>query len=607
MCAIAGVFCQNEKISSEDLKSAVSRMNESQARRGPDDQGILESKPVILANRRLSIIDLSLAGHQPMNFKTRWGKDLWLTFNGEIYNFEALRTALKNKGYLFDTKTDTEVILALYAEYGETSFSMLRGMFAFALWDSDKGRLFLVKDRYGIKPLYYFADNDKIVFASTVKALSQSGLVPQVKESKALISFLLFGSVPIPFTTIKGVYGLPAGHYLIVTLDKPAQIVKYYDALEQFCLKSKDVLYDGIIKNIKDKLEDALNLHLISDAPLGIFLSGGLDSSVIAALAAHLRDKPITTISIDFKEKKFSEKKYQDLVSQQIKSEHKTIQVTSQDFLGSFSEVLEAMDQPTIDGVNTFFVSQAAKKAGLKVVLSGLGGDEIFFGYPSFGRAAGLRRMQHNPTLLKSFLPFLSLLGDRYSKLAYLKQQDFLSFYLAIRGLYSPRETAKILNANLSEVDAALQEILASQLLGDNERLNQLDPADLLSYLEIKFYLQNQLLKDTDFMSMYHSIEVRVPFLDHPLVEYLSSLNPGLKLGKNINKPLLVEAAKDFLPRDILSRKKMGFTFPFAEWLKKATPDLISSANIPEDLFRRFHSGRLHWSRFWALYILAKQ
>lgn len=606
MCAIAGVYSQSEKISKEDLQSAVLRMNEVQVRRGPDDEGLINNPPVILGNRRLSIIDLSAAGHQPMNFKTRWGKDLWLTFNGEIYNFRALKAALKNKGYMFETETDTEVILALYAEYGETSFSMLRGMFAFALWDSDKGKLFLVKDRYGVKPLYYFRDQDKVVFASTVKAIAQSGLVPQEKEIKALVGFLLFGSVPTPFTTLKGVYSLPSGNYLVVSSDKPIQLVKYYDALSPFIEKSNDVLYDEMVKKIKDKLEEAVGLHLISDAPLGVFLSGGLDSSAIAVLAASLRDTPITTLSIDFREKKLSRGKYQDLISQKIKSDHKTIQITSQDFFASFNKVFEAMDQPTVDGVNAFFIAEAAKKAGLKTVLSGLGADEIFFGYPTFGRASTLRRMQRNRGLSGLFLPFISLWGDRYSKLGYLKQPDALSFYLAIRGLYVPHETAKILDANLSEVNAVLQEILTGQLFSDSDRLNQLSPANLLSYLEIKFYLQSRILKDTDFMSMYNSVEVRVPFLDHLLVEYLSGLDSGLKISKNINKPLLVEAVKDLVPREILSRRKTGFTFPFADWLKKAPADLISSPAVHKDLSRKFHAGGLHWSRFWASAVLSR-
>ena len=317
-------------------------------------------------------MDLSKAGHQPM----KYGK-LSITFNGEIYNFLELKKDLEKKGYKFKTKTDTEMILALYSEYGEKSFSMLRGMFAFGLWDDKNKKLFLVKDRYGIKPLYYFSDTEKLVFASTVKAITGSGLIPVVKNPKAYIGFLLFGSVPLPMTTIKDVFAIPAGNYLVREADGRQKLVQYYDSLEFFHNKN-NISFGKAAENVKQLLDKSINYHLISDAPLGVFLSGGLDSSVVAALAAQSRKNPITTLSIIFDEPEFSEQKYQRLVAQKIKSNHREIKITKQDFFNSFDEIFEAMDQPTIDGVNTFFIAKAAKEAGLKAVLSGLGSDEIF-------------------------------------------------------------------------------------------------------------------------------------------------------------------------------------------------------------------------------------
>jgi asparagine synthase (glutamine-hydrolysing) len=342
-----------------------------------------------------------------------------------------------------------------------------------------------------------------------------------------------------------------------------------------------------------------------------------VDSSALAAIARHSLGEgglPLSTLSIIFDEPEFSEEYYSDLVAERINSDHQKIKITKQNFYDSFDEIFEAMDQPTIDGVNTFFIAKAAKQAGLKTVLSGLGSDEIFLGYPHFHRAELLRKIQQMP--LKPVFQFFSssvvksLLGDRYSKLSYFLKDDALSFYLGIRGLFSPKETAKILDADLSEVNKFLNEVLITQL--PNYPITQLPPVNLLSYLELKFYLQNQLLKDTDFMSMYHSVEVRVPFLDHPLVEYLSGLPPELKFNirksdlpnidanlrrsdfLKLNKPLLVSAIADLLPQEILFRKKMGFTFPFEKWLRESLP--ITNYQLP--------ITKSHWSRFWANIVL---
>ena len=580
MCGIAGVYFK-QKNKKSGLENIISKMVQQQINRGPDDSGIFvdAKNNIAFGHNRLSIIDLSKAGKQPMKFG-----DLWITFNGEIYNFLELKKDLEKKGCKFKTKTDTEVILALYAQYGKKSFGMLRGMFAFGLWDGDKRKLFLVKDRHGIKPLYYYADSEQIIFASSVKTLAQSGFFPIHKNADAFIGFLLFGSVPLPITTIKNVLAVPAGHYLEISGDYRGKLVKYYDPLDAFTRKSSDN-FEIAVDKINSLLNESIKLHLISDAPLGVFLSGGLDSSAISALAAKNREKPITTLSIIFDESEFSEQKYQKLVAQKIKSDHREIKITKNDFLYSFDEIFKAMDQPTIDGVNTYFIAKAAKEAGLKTVLSGLGADEIFCGYPSFRKAKLLRNIQNLPLFLKKPLALSSCFGNRYAKLSYFRNNDILNFYLGIRGLFNPQETAKILDVDLSEVNKFISELNNS--ITDN-LITKLHPVDLLSYLELKFYLQNQLLKDTDFMSMCHSIEVRVPFLDHKLVEYMSSLTPEIKLKNKINKSLLVESVRDLLPEEIFSRQKMGFTFPFEKWLKEIKP----------------FSG--YWSRFWAKEVLNK-
>ena len=385
--------------------------------------------------------------------------------------------------------------------------------------------------------------------------------------------------------------------------------------------------------------------------PLGVFLSGGLDSSAIAALAANVRtsdvhnidgnnfgtsDVPrLITLSIIFDEPEFSEEYYSDLVAKKIDSDHRKIKITKQDFYDSFNDIFEAMDQPTIDGVNTFFIAKAAKQAGLKTVLSGLGSDEIFCGYPGFRRAELLRKIQQMPKFIKLPLfnyPITQLLNyltknDRYSKLSYFTNNDILSFYLGIRGLFAPQEAAKILDIDEKEVNdfiinmgkSDLPRGSTSQILTANSQEvepRQINPVNLLSYLELKFYLQNQLLKDTDFMSMHHSVEVRVPFLDYPLVEYLSSLPPEVKLnmGKSdfpkLNKSLLVAAVHDLLPPEILTRKKMGFTFPFQRWFKELSK-IPNSPSSEAELLRRtgkfqIPHSKSHWSRFWAKVVLER-
>ena len=607
MCGISGVLLCGPS-DKEKIKNGLRKMSGLQTRRGPDDYGFEDLGPVMFGHRRLSIIDLSKAGHQPMEYN-----GTWITYNGEIYNFLELKKELVAKGYKFKTKTDTEVILALYKEYGAESFSRLRGMFAFGLWDSHAQKLFLVRDRFGIKPLYYYTGIDKLVFASTVQALEKSGLVPVEQNSDAFIGFLLFGSVPLPMTTLKNVKAIPAGHYLTISNNGKQELVRYYDQLAAFQEK-QDIGFDDAVAEVRKRLYESVRCHLISDAPLGVFLSGGLDSSAIAAISAEaMSNQRLKTLSIDFEEQEFSERRYQDMVAKKIGSDHQRVMVRKQDFFNSLTDIFDAMDQPTVDGVNTYFIAKVAKKVGLKTVLSGLGGDEIFLGYQSFRRAEILRRLQKLPTILKSPLYFTHLLGTRYEKLKYLTKNDLLHFYLGIRGMFTPNQIAGILDVGVHEVQSFIHKLseLETYKFTDTQTLS---PANLLSYMELTYYLKNQLLKDTDFMSMRHSVEVRVPFLDHKLVEYVASLpveikmNPHksakISINQRLNKPLLVEAVRDKLPAEIFNRPKMGFTFPFAEWLRSAPDDLVGSNN--RTLFQKFKSGKLHWSQFWASIVLSR-
>lgn len=573
MCGISGIFSGN---SGERFRDAVSRMNESQSLRGPDDSGILVSGSAVLGHRRLSIIDLSPAGHQPM----RRG-NLVITFNGEIYNFRDLKKELEAEGLRFISNSDTEVILALFEKEGVRAFSRFRGMFAFALFDERENALYLVRDRFGIKPLYYAKTGDGLVFASTVRAIEKSGVGEFPEDERAKILFPMFGSVPLPRTTRRGISAVPDGCFL-KSKNGEEKLERYYSSLPLFSGRSDDS--PEHLSATGEILRDSVSAHLISDAPLGVFLSGGLDSSAVAALVAASREKHVTTLSLTFDEAEFSEEKYQALVAKKIGSEHIDVRIRKEDFLGSLEDAMTAMDQPTVDGINTYAISKAARGAGLTVVLSGLGADELFCGYKNFHRASLARSLSNIPGSR-----YFSLLGGKYGKFSFLRPGSVLGFYLLLRGIFTPAEAAKLAKTDESEAFKVLSELEEELFGSERKTLLQMQPVQLFSYLETKLYMQNQLLKDSDFMAMRHSIEIRVPFVDCVVVSHAARISPKQKIQGKYNKQILVNAVKDKIPSEVYERKKMGFTFPFERWLRE-TPE-----------FKSIRSG--HWSKTWALHI----
>lgn len=594
MCGIAGIISRDATKHNKAFDAIV----DSMAMRGPDDRGVWNNAKgaVLFGHRRLSIIDLSADGHQPMEYE-----NFHITFNGEIYNFEELKKELQKKGHAFHTKSDTEVILVAYKEWGTNAFLKLRGMFAFALYDGNKDEVILVRDRFGIKPIYYYESKDELVFASTVGALKGSGLVPTDEDERWRAAFMLFGYLPYPITTLKHVRPLDAGSYLIRRSDNTSSTSYYFNPIDLFERK-KEFTKDEAAKETRKILEESVKLHLISDAPIGVFLSGGLDSSVLSALASRALPKPVNTLSIDFKEAKFSERKYREELVRNIRSKHKEVVVSADDFFKEFKNIFDVMDQPSIDGVNTYFVSLAAKNEGLTVVLSGLGSDEQFFGYNHFKRARLLLRLFKIPRALRVPLSLFSRLRERFARLEYVGFDGLLPTYLMTRGLFSPSWVMRILRMNRKEINALLEAIAEENGL-DDSRFGALTPEDIFSLLELKFYLKSQLLKDSDFMSMSHSIEVRVPFLDNELVALLASIKPQLKFGA-VNKELLVRATEDIIPRVVWDRTKMGFTFPFEGWLRNLPKDMISDKN--RAMFEQFRAGAIHWSRIWSSLILNK-
>ena len=646
MCGIAGIFRLSGRSTVEDA-AAVLRMMDAQFHRGPDDWGILVPRSLatdiglpsllqaggrehlrsypdagadsgaILGTRRLSILDLSEQGRMPMGSGD--GR-LWITHNGEIYNYRELRAELEGHGEPFHSATDTEAILRGYADWDETVVARLRGMFAFALFEAaPRPRLLLARDHFGIKPLYYHQDRERLVFASEVRALLRSGMVPDEAEPEALMRFLQLGSVPVPKTTVRDVAALPAAHYL--TMDGQGATLRRYWDLSAYSWRRSDpaaaVSPGEAAATTRALLEESTRLHLVSDVPLGVFLSGGIDSSGLVALASQFRGAPVSTLSIAFDESAYSEAPYARLVAERYGTAHREVVLRARDLFESMPRIFTAMDEPTVDGVNTYFVSEAAKRAGLTVVLSGTGGDELFFGYGHFGRSAALDRLrrllgavpvQVRRGLIKAARRGGAALGrPGLDRLQYLEQPSLDNAYLLVRGVFSPRQIQDLLGIGQAEFEAwgpalpPVDDVRTGGTLGAFERL------------EFTHYLQNQLLKDADVMSMTHSIETRVPYLDHRLVEYVMGLPPALKLDRDRPKPLLLDALGDSLPREVWDRPKMGFTFPFELWMRQRADELktLSVDQIPlerkavEGIWREFRAGRLHWSRAWVLVVLA--
>lgn len=577
------------------------QMTDALHHRGPDDSGVYinDDKSVALGHRRLSILDLTSHGHQPMSTED---ERIWVIYNGEIYNFREMRSELQQLGHIFNSDSDTEVILKAYREWGENSFEKLNGMFAFSIYDKQKNLLFLARDHAGIKPLYYSFTGKSLIFSSEIKALKVFDKNWEEFEDWK-IYFLIFGHIPEPVTTLKNVFMLPKSSFLKIDVETGKyEIAKYTEI--SFTDKIKDE--QEAIELVRTSFTKAVERHLISDAPIGVFLSGGIDSSLIALLANKFLGKNLRTLSVVFNEKEYSEENYQNIVLQKIKSRHNSYLVTEKDFIENLDDIFSAMDQPTIDGVNTYFIAKCAKEEGLKAVLSGLGGDELFGGYASFSRINKIMALRHATGRMKNVFKLCEYLpNDRLKKLAYLSISGPLSYYLILRGLFSPAAVSAILDCSESAVYSALERI-------DFNVKEGIGKLNLVSHMETDLYMKNQLLKDSDVMGMTHSVEIRVPFLDKQFMEDTFSISEKVKFNKGKLKYLLVKAFEDILPDEIVRRSKQGFTFPFDSWIKnqggKLLDETISSQTINrkhvERLWGKFQDGKLHWSRIWSCIVV---
>lgn len=627
MCGINGILGLKD---SALAKGKVQAMNIAMKHRGPDDEGLFVNEEIVLGHRRLSIIDLSAAGHQPMS---SYDGRFQIVYNGELYNFKELKFELtrvisgsNQQAYFFQTNTDTEVIISAYARWGKECVNYFNGMYAFAIWDNLKKELFIARDRLGIKPLYYFYTNNILAFSSEIRSLLASELIPRKLDENSLVDYLRYQTVHAPHTIVKGVKMLMPGHYMKSNNDK-ITIHSYWDLKKNISHASDGRSYLEVCKDVNELLTKAVERRLIADVPFGAFLSGGIDSSAIVGLMSKVSAEKVKTFSVTFDESEFSESKYAQLIAKKFNTDHHEIKLSPEDFLTELPNALKAMDHPGGDGPNTYIVSKATKEAGITMALSGLGGDELFAGYDVFKRSLELNKK----VWLNAVPQFMRGVGGSVltkakpgvasEKIAEFLKQDsinFKSFYPLSRQVLMDKDIATILKkkeltANrVSEIIAINTDVTLSGVEGRQSSI-----ISQVSIAEISTYMQNVLLGDADQMSMAHALEVRVPFIDYTLVEYVLGV-PDKYKSTSSPKKLLVDSLGDLLPSEIVNRPKMGFTFPWKEWIKSEMKIFCEQKMVSLSKREFFNeqevmklwkdflndNPKITWSRIWYLVVL---
>ena len=579
MCGISGVI-------GDVNEPAISRMIKAQIHRGPDGSGIWSDKDCLatFGHCRLSIIGVSESGRQPMSYGE--GR-LWITYNGELFNYKDLKQLLKRKGHHFSTESDTEVILASYMQWGPNCVKRFRGMFAFALADKNPPNgwpnFVIVRDRFGIKPLVYFQKDSQFWFASEIKGLlSGINLNPTISK-EGLLDYLAVGSISQPRTILEKIKFLAPGHWLEFRKSN-IRSVKYWDIHENTKnLRNdlKNISYLEAKQELSKFLRDAARHNLASDVPVGSFLSGGLDSTIVSGLINDESKYTIKTFTIGFKnkDKVYDEREYASLAANHLGCIHKEI-VLSSDYISSiFPQIISDIDQPSIDGTNTWVVSKSTSEF-LKVAVSGLGGDELFGGYAHFDllNSKVLSKFLRRPFYHNFFEKVHSIRPNRFSGSILFKIASKAERLAMLRRLIGNYELNDVLSTNFSKS-------LKEQIINNQKRFLKIDADHMqqTSYAEINGYLLSTLLRDSDVMSMAHGLEVRPLLLDHPLAEFIYSLPAKLKMGINRNKKIFVESCNKLVPNELKNRNKMGFELPFVDWmgkdLKPVFLDLINSQN----------------------------
>lgn len=613
MCGINGVYQFNGlKIK----KEIIQKMNDTIIHRGPDAEGVYIDDYIMLGHRRLSIIDVNSASNQPMfGVKNKYT----IVFNGEIYNYKTLKSLLNE--YHFKTNSDTEVVIAAYQKWGKLCVNHLDGMFAFAIWDKENKSLFIARDRLGIKPLYYVLDNDKIIFSSSVKAILNSDLIYRKIRQESLVDYLRFQTVHSPYTIIEDLYSLDPGQYIFLN-DEKQELKTYWHLTENWKIAENSI--SKVQHKVSDLLSKSVEKRLMSDVSFGAFLSGGIDSSIIVGLMAEKHNQKIDTFSVTFKEDEFSESKYARLIANKFNTNHHEIELSVEEFKEMIPTAMKFYDHPSGDGLNTYVVSKKTRASGIKMALSGLGGDELFGGYSVFSQIPNLQSkkwLSSFPNYARKYVGIFYHLVKKNvasSKIKEILKQEYFDtefIYQFYRQTLMDDQVERLIKKQPLPKNKVFE--LTHNLIGYDTNGWNLPPLSRISVAEIATYMQNVLLRDVDQMSMANSLEVRVPFLDHHLVEYTLGVSDAIK--KPITpKKLLVDSFKDYLPQEVYNRKKMGFVLPYEKWMKGELRDFCKEnlnelekisylkTNQITKLWNAFEKGdkRVGWSRIWHLVIL---
>ncbi len=610
MCGIFGAVGRPQWVSGLRLSAAVDALRH----RGPDSSGTWDSRGTtgtdldegtacVLGHTRLSIIDLSDASRQPM--VSGDGRSI-LVYNGEVYNFAEIRKELEAGGERFVSSGDTEVVLKAFGRWGPACVERFRGMFAFGVWESRKKTLFLCRDRLGVKPLYWTEGPCGVAFASEVRALLASGASERVLSPRGLLGYLRYGSMEEPDTLISGVRSLPPGSTLTYR-DGKAEVRRFWSLPAG---PVGGISREEAVSGIDRLLHESVRLRLVSDVPFGIFLSGGVDSSALTAIASAESPRPVHTFTVVFDETEYSEEQVAAETAHRFGCEHHSVRITGTEGARTFGDALAAQDQPSQDGLNTWLVSRAARQAGLSMTLSGLGSDEVFGGYENFRRFGRLLRWSRNAGRLPAGLLAaaerrLARPGARNRPRKALAlataRGDVRLVYGVLRRMFTDAQLDMLVAGPAMRRGAQEREIRGPSGEFDDLPSGVVDNVNLFTRLEMSYYLRNTLLRDTDAMSMASSLEVRVPYLDHRLLEFVATVRGRMKLDRRVNKPLLV-AAVPSLPAGIGTRPKVGFVLPLAEWfrgpMRKQMEEILLGLPGPAAGILRRPSMTATWNAF---------
>jgi len=582
MCGICGIF--EYRRTTDIAHEVVHRMNQTMIHRGPDDGGVFVGPGIGLGHRRLSIIDLA-GGHQPMSNETG---TIWVLLNGEIYNYPELRGALLAKGHQFVTKSDTEAIVHLYEDEGENCFAKLRGMFSIAIWDSQKRKLILARDRVGKKPLFYAADKNRILFGSELKALLAADSISREIDSQALCDYFSFGYIPAPKTIYNAVRKVLPGHYLVAS-SEGILVNRYWDLSFQN-VQSRSTEEWGEL--LRASLLEATRVRLMSDVPLGAFLSGGIDSSSVVAMMSRLMDRPVTTCSIGFQEAKYNESEYAEQVAKLFKTDHHE-EIVSPNAIEIVDKLAWHYDEPFADSsaIPTYYVSKVARRE-VTVALGGDGGDEGFAGYRRY-------KLDYYENRLRNYFPaavrrrVFGPLGRHYPALAWAPRifrgkstfqslsRSPLEGYFNSISYFRPEEKARLFTPDFRQKLGGYDSIEVLRHYYDQADTN--DPLSKIQYLDIKTYLTDDILTKVDRASMAVSLEVRAPMLDHHFLELAANIPSSLKLQAGQGKYILKKALEPVLPENILYRPKQGFAVPLDAWFRRELKEMARQVILETD------------------------